>query len=746
MPKLLVLPDTPSIWLRMRVAVLLVYILLASIYAAVTPIFEISDEVSHYPVVDYIARTGELPVQDPDRPNAWDWEAAQPPLYYVLSAIIVVPFDRSDLYEDAWVINPHTQVGIQDTTHNRNLMGHNWDAHTLPWRGSQLHVRLVRAFSILLSAGAVWLIFTIGRQVSPQAPSIALLMMGLTAFNPMFIAIGSSVNNDNLATFFVTLSLAMSFTIWHEGFTWPRVIALALVCTLAAAAKLSGSYAFIIAGLAIALTVYRQRLPFRVLVLAGIVFVLMWGVLMGWWYIRNWQLYDDFFGNRHMAETVGLREPSISVFELIREEWFSFYVAYWGAFGALTFLAPASLFFYTGMLIVLAVIGGLLSIRRISLVTKHWQDGVPLGLLALLLILGLAGVISWSLLTPASQGRLLFPYNAAIVALLSIGLHHMLQPRLARLTLLPLAVFAVYSGTITIPLAFALPPTVEQSPSDAQFVDVRFDEVELLAVNIDDAVITPDDPQLTMTLYWQTTQTEQPLSYFVEVYGRNINGDLVLLGKRDSYPGGGLLSTRFWEEGVIYEDELTLVLDQWPDTGLILPFQPRIRVGMRNADADLVVQAVNAANEPIDTVVVNGGRAIGSDEPQSEDVSAEFVDLAYLYDVTLRQEGEQLVVDVLWEPQQQALQDLTVYVHLIPPDNPQGVIATGDAPPRDGWYPTSAWVADYGFIDQYRISLEDVPSGTYELLIGFYDPNTFIRVPVVDGKYPDAFVATIDIE
>jgi hypothetical protein len=57
-------------------AMVLVFIVLAFIYSVVTPIFEASDEISHYPVVNHIAATGKLPVQQVGVKTLWSKRGA----------------------------------------------------------------------------------------------------------------------------------------------------------------------------------------------------------------------------------------------------------------------------------------------------------------------------------------------------------------------------------------------------------------------------------------------------------------------------------------------------------------------------------------------------------------------------------------------------------------------------------------------------------------------------------------------
>ena len=70
-------------WLNLK-TILAAYLLLATTYSVATPIFEASDEVSHYAVVQHISNMGTLPVQQPGVRTAWEQEGSQPPLYYLL--------------------------------------------------------------------------------------------------------------------------------------------------------------------------------------------------------------------------------------------------------------------------------------------------------------------------------------------------------------------------------------------------------------------------------------------------------------------------------------------------------------------------------------------------------------------------------------------------------------------------------------------------------------------------------------
>jgi hypothetical protein len=81
---------------RPLIVLLGAFFVLALIYAWATPIFEASDELWHFGVVNHIANTGELPVQVVGVETPWEQEGSQPPLYYLVAAALVAPIDRSD--------------------------------------------------------------------------------------------------------------------------------------------------------------------------------------------------------------------------------------------------------------------------------------------------------------------------------------------------------------------------------------------------------------------------------------------------------------------------------------------------------------------------------------------------------------------------------------------------------------------------------------------------------------------------
>ena len=184
---------------KVLIFILAAYVILAFSYSVVTPIFEASDELWHYPMVKYLADNGlALPPQDPANPGPWRQEGSQPPLYYILSAILTGGIDTSDM-EYVRRINPHADIGIIRPDGNANMMVHRQAAETFPWRGTTLAVHVARLFSIVLGLGTVLVTYQLARAIFPDWPLIALGAAALNAFLPMFLFISGSVNNDNLS-------------------------------------------------------------------------------------------------------------------------------------------------------------------------------------------------------------------------------------------------------------------------------------------------------------------------------------------------------------------------------------------------------------------------------------------------------------------------------------------------------------------------------------------------------------------
>ncbi len=87
-----------------------------------------------------------------------------------------------------------------------------------------------------------------------------------------------------------------------------------------------------------------------------------------------------------------------------------------------------------------------------------------------------------------------------------------------------------------------------------------------------------------------------------------------------------------------------------------------------------------------------------------------------------------------WTPSQTPATNYTVFVHLLAPDGRR--IAQHDSVPT--WltpFPTSQWLSNQPVLDRHPLILpSNLPTGTYTLQIGLYNPQTMDRLPLSTGE------------
>jgi hypothetical protein len=197
-------------------AILLVFVSLATLHSLIVPLTQGEDELAHYRYLSFIAQTGRLPINEAERKQAW-YRADWPPLYHLLVGWVVSPLDT---------LRPHLKdVGESP---RRRLVGEifyprliiytedaNW-----PWQDGILAWHIGRFISILFAAVA--LVFTYlttfelaqkiveqGSQgkpgfLLPTSPhGLALATTTLLAFTPRYLFTSAMLGDDSL---FILLS------------------------------------------------------------------------------------------------------------------------------------------------------------------------------------------------------------------------------------------------------------------------------------------------------------------------------------------------------------------------------------------------------------------------------------------------------------------------------------------------------------------------------------------------------------
>ncbi|MAS33184.1 MAG: hypothetical protein CL610_04200 [Anaerolineaceae bacterium] len=683
-----------------------VYILLALLYNYAVPIWESPDEWNHFGMAHFINVRGELPVQivGQPRPYGYGQEGSQPPLYYAIAAALIAPFNRSDY--DEREANPHAIIGDPGGMGNKNFMLHD-AVYPPPLRGTQLAARFVRLFSTLLGAVTITAVYFSARIIAPDKAWVPLLAAGLTAFNPQFIFISASVNNDNLVTALNSVVIWQILVMLRDGFNTRRSALIAVLIALATLSKLSGLVLMPIVALA-GLWLAWRRQDWRGLFTLGALVVGVWAVVAGWWYARNLVLYNELFGTQRMLDIFGRRPPP-SWQKMLTEELEGLRISYWGLFGWFNVFTVRPFYWIMDLVALLGTGGVLLHLWRNRRQAEKLFRAL---LLVLFLAIGAASLISWTMQTSASQGRLLFPFITAGSTLLALGLSSLRIP--APAIVAPLGLFALAVPFVTIMPEYAPPGPVDSLPDSATPLYARFDDIELLGYETPQQRYGPDDI-IPVTLYWQPVeQSDLDYSMFIRV----LDPTDTIITSVPSYPGYGSLRTSTWEPGHIYPDYYPVripddAIGHWP---------LRLHVGWWKFPEGFSLDPVDTDGQALSSVIFEGGAFAASDDAQETVTQmidpVDFGGSIRLLGYTLEDNHLRL----LWETIGAMQEDFTVLIIALEEDYQVGgnnkILAQGDAQPP---LPTRYWREGERFISDHILNLpETLQAGTYPVYVGWY--------------------------
>lgn len=725
-------------------AILTAYVVLATIYSLVTPIFEASDELWHYPMVKYIAdHGGQLPVQDTALETAWRQEGSQPPLYYLIAAVLTGGIDTSDM-DDLRRQNPHADIGVIPPDGNVNMIVHRGDLEAFPWRGTALAVHVARFFSIALGLGTVLVTYALSRAVLPDYPAVALGAAALNAFLPMFLFISGSVNNDNLSNLLGNL-LTLLIVLLLKARSLPPPRAYAAVGVVAGAGLLAKlNIGFLIPLVILALLVLSLRFrSWRPLVIGGAVSGGLTIMIAGWWYARNAQLYGDPSGLNVFLELVGRRAPPANAAQLWAER-HSFTQAFWGFFGGVNVMLPEPIYLIFNLIGGLGIVGAVVFFVRVF-ARRGWTSERWLPALVTILwsLVTFVSYLRWTSETPASQGRLVFGALSAILMWMALGLSWWLPRRARPLMLGAVAVFfavvAALVPFVTIAPAYDVGHTRlhEQSGSNDQVVHAIFREpddggmVELIDAAVETPSVQPGDYAL-VNLVWRVAA---PLSRDWSLFVHLVTPDGVIIGQRDIYPGNGLLAMTDLSEGAAWQGNIAVDIPNTAYTPLLLGVEVgwyHLSTGERLIMTDgfetYRVGAVellprSSALDVPNPVSVNFGHQI-------ELVGYDLTDLSPAA-------GQTIELTLYWRGLRPMEADYVVFAHIVDPITTT-LYAGSDAQPANWTAPTSTWQAGDIIEDRHILEVDPAaPPGVYELEIGLYlqteDGFPRLRVVTPDG-------------
>jgi hypothetical protein len=138
--------------------------------------------------------------------------------------------------------------------------------------------------------------------------------------------------------------------------------------------------------------------------------------------------------------------------------------------------------------------------------------------------------------------------------------------------------------------------------------------------------------------------------------------------------------------------------------------------------------AKTRTGEVVGATAVLGPLTIHSSQPQSPS-HITWNNQISLTGFDLSQTADSLTVTFFWQARQAMDSSYKLFVHLIDPATGQPLVQS-DVIPRGWTYPTNIWEPGELVRDELTLSLSGVPTGEYELWLGFYDEATGQRLPV----------------
>ena len=718
-----------------------VYLVLALVYAWVTPLFETPDETWHFWYVKYLADGQGLAVVTADERPLWRQEGTQPPLYYLLGAGLIRPIDTSDALA---VIqrNPHANIGRADLPGNRNAV---LPVARAPFGGTAEAAQVVRWLSVLLGLVTVLSVYGLAAETFPGDSLLPAAAALFVAFVPQFLFLSCSINNDNLVVALSSLALWRLVHWLRRRPRWGDLVALGIIGGLAALSKLSG---LALVGFVVGVVSLRAlgRRSWRDLLAWDAVLLALPLAIAGWFYGRNFTLYGDPLALDIHLTLSGRRTPRPSPWQLFLEL-DSVRHSFWGVFGWFNVPVPPWMFAVYDVLSITALVGVGVGVWRLvahkdEMATQRRRGADSLAILALLLAWFGAVFVSllrWMSLIKSAQGRLLFPALGGVAVLVVWGLSQ-LAPRHRGLLLgVALAgmggLAAVIPFTVIAP-AYAAPPWRPDSEAAAapHELDAVFGgQMRLLGYDVGGDVAPGD--LLPVTLIWQAVAPmDTDYSLFAQLVGGEPGGGRV--AGTDTYPGLGSRPTRGWPVGRVLRDTVYIPIGE----KVAAPRSYPLVVGVYDRAKDTRLK-VTRDGQPAGDAVELGSvfvRPNGWAPPNGQDVvlggTAHLV--GYDLGATNVRPGDTIPLTLYWRADGPLPADTTVFVHV---GDAEPLAAQADAPPLGGHAPTSGWRAGQTIADGHTLRIRpDTAPGVYPVRVGLYDPATGARLPITDGGAGDA--------
>ncbi len=705
-------------------AINVVFVVLATLYARATPPFEAPDAGAHYAYIVYLQQNGALPTLDERHAAISHQLVQQPPLYYALVAAATtwLPAERG-----LELLNPNPHY-LRGQTHRATATVHKalWEARLAVW--------LARVASMLGGLLALNASFLLVHLLFPDATWLALAVASVVAFNPRFLFSAATITNDAWAAGTAALAIWLMLRAARKpdhlwGWLWAGS-ALG-VATLAKYGNLAiGAPAIFI------LLTNWQRIGWRQIVRATATLAIGAFAIAGFWYVRNWLLWGEIAPIKPMLAVLPdlARDKPLDLSGLIALMPV-LQNSFWGEFGY-GVLAPPRFFDAMRYASLLAGLGVLICL--VCALLRRGVDVPMAGQTLYALILAViwssavfVSLLNWMrLVNFTAQGRLLYSAITPIALLLVLGWQAFLPRRSQRflqIVIPPIFCLLALSQLNVLTDAYRIPPAIVGSLQPDRNVHAVFENgAELVGADFPNGAAIDGKEALPLTLYWTA---QRPIDEFYTLFIHLTDSQGKKVYQFDGVPAQGRHPTPQWIPGVLFADSYVLhpvapVVDDLAmlTVGFYRHDQPTERVSL-----------VDDEGAPVADVVTLAQVRLNRETPPCLDTPsvAQWENGIQLFDLEsdIEMDGDLLTLRLRWGADRVIHTNYTVFLQAL--DSTDQIVAQIDRWPQNGVYPTSTWRSGDCIVDAYHF--ENLPQIWNRVILGMYDPQ-IQRIRLSDGS------------
>jgi hypothetical protein len=273
------------------------------------------------------------------------------------------------------------------------------------------------------------------------------------------------------------------------------------------------------------------------------------------------------------------------------------------------------------------------------------------------------------------------------------------------------------------PSLFADAPTTPISVTTGNGID-------LVSYRVEPRQISPGDA-VRVQLDWRATR---PMSETVQTVVRIVSPhDRVAWAQRDRVTPRSLPSD-WLQPGIVFPESFVLTTTLEIPVGAYL-----LTASLHNPDEEEFLTLYQGEDpNPLDRatlgyVVVPWAGEVADTAVPIEALFGEQIQLLSCDCADMGVAGGEINLTLYWEALQPPDDNYIVFIHLL--DGAGQYMTGSDAPPFGGTYDMLAWLPGDIIPDHRTLSLPpDLPSGEYSLQVGFYHPESGVRLAAVDNQ------------